>query len=94
MNLGKVIRDLREEKGMNQQELSKKSEVTQKTISYMEGGKTKINTETLRRIADGLGVPVAFLIWKATEREDIAEEKRPAYDQLRPSIDALINTFR
>ena len=51
------IRELREAKGMTQEELSSKSNVSRATIWALECGENKITTtKTLLKIAEALGV--------------------------------------
>ena len=56
------IRELREAKGITQEELSRKSGVCRATIWALECGDNKITTtETLLKIAEGLGVEMDAL---------------------------------
>lgn len=58
------IRELREQKGMTQSELSRKSGVTRATIWKLETQNNEITTTlTLSRIAKALGVPVEELFY-------------------------------
>ena len=56
------IRELREEKGITQEELSRKSGVCRATIWALECGENKITTtKTLYNIASALGVDMEAL---------------------------------
>ena len=58
------IKKVRIENGMSPEELSKISGVSRATIIGLENGKiTNTKTETLRKIADGLGVTVDVLFF-------------------------------
>ncbi len=61
--LGRVLKTLREAKGLTQEQLAKKAEVTRPYITMLEGG-TKKNPSlaTLRRIAKALKVKVGELL--------------------------------
>ena len=56
------VKEVREAKGMTQMELAEKSGVSRGTICALEGGqKMSVNTNTLVRIADALGVSMDAL---------------------------------
>lgn len=56
------VKELREAKGMTQMELAEKSGISRGTICALEGGqKMSVNTNTLIRIADALGVSMDAL---------------------------------
>lgn len=60
------VKECREEKGLSQEELAKKSGVSRTIISRLESGKTMVTTtETLIKIANALGKKVGdiFLSW-------------------------------
>jgi DNA-binding XRE family transcriptional regulator len=61
--IGGVLKRLREQKGLSQYALAKKSGVAQGYISEMEAGaKKNPGIETLRKIAKALGIPVTELL--------------------------------
>jgi transcriptional regulator with XRE-family HTH domain len=77
MQLGRRLKRLRDQRGLSQLGLAKQSRVAQGYISAIEAGtKTNPGIETLRKLAQALGVPVATLLaespmwWKAEERLD------------------------
>jgi transcriptional regulator with XRE-family HTH domain len=61
--IGRVLKRLRENKGLSQAALAKQSGVAQGYISQMEAGEKKNpGIETLKKIAKALGVPVTELL--------------------------------
>lgn len=63
MPLSEKIRVKREEKGMTQAELAKKSGLTQATISRIESGEVKqLKSDAIRALAQALGVTTDFLV--------------------------------
>lgn len=63
--LSSNVTTLREARGMNQTQLSKKAEVSQKVISNLErANELRIHptVETLSRVAEALGVPTFILL--------------------------------
>lgn len=56
------VKEVREAKGLTQMELAEKSGVSRGTICALEGGqKMSVNTNTLIRLADALGVDMEAL---------------------------------
>ena len=53
-----MIKVLRTEKGMNQEQLAEKLQVTRQAVSNWETGKTQPDIETLTRMAEVFGVSV------------------------------------
>jgi len=61
--LGTVIRKLREEQRMTQEQLARKSSVTQGYIAKLElGMKKNPSLPTIKKLARALGVPVTELL--------------------------------
>jgi len=61
--LGRMVKRLREDKGMTQVELAKKAKVTQPYLAQLEAGTRKNpSLEILKRLARALGVPVGELL--------------------------------
>jgi len=63
--IGEAIRRLREERGLSQSELAKRSRLTQATISRIESGSRRGDIETLAVLAAGLGLALWILVKKA-----------------------------
>ena len=57
-----VIKKLRKEKGLTQQELANIVGITATGVSYWESGNAVPNTETLNKLANYFGVTVNFLL--------------------------------
>jgi len=63
MALDEKVRVKREELGMTQSELAKKSGLTQATISRIESGEVRqLKSEAIKALAKALGVTTDFLI--------------------------------
>lgn len=78
--IGKRIRELREKKGISQEELGKVLERTHAAVSDIERGKTKLTVTDLLVIANYFGV---------SSNDVMREEpvKSPAFTQYRDSKD-------
>lgn len=76
MTFGENIKRIRKEKGMSQQDLGHKLGVTQQTIAQYEKIKETPKLETVRRIANALGVHISELHpdWSKFTPEDYKNE--------------------
>ena len=61
MSIGTRIIQIRNEKNLTQRELSERSGIASSYISRVENRRLEPRPKTLRRIAEGLGVPVRQL---------------------------------
>lgn len=60
-----IVKEIREELGLSQEELAKKSTVSRTTISELENGKTDVITNiTLEKIAQALNKKVPDVFFK------------------------------
>lgn len=62
MNLGKKILEYRKKKGLSQEQLGEKIEVTRQTISNWELGQTQPNPEQLKLLSKELNVSIDELL--------------------------------
>lgn len=61
--IGKMLKERREELGLTREQLAKKAKVTTAYVSMLEAGKRKNpSLPVLRRLAKELGVPVTELL--------------------------------
>ena len=70
------IKKLREEKGMTQDELAEKLNVTRQAVSNWETGKTQPDIETLTRLAEIFDVSVERIIYGSERKERIVHINR------------------
>lgn len=61
--IGRNIKKYRTEKGMTQDQLAEKLNVTRQAVSSWETGKTRPNLETLAALGDQFGITVEELIY-------------------------------
>jgi transcriptional regulator with XRE-family HTH domain len=62
MKIGKIIADLREQKGWNQSDLAENSEVSRVMIGKYERGDALPSVDAAKKIADALGVSLDYLV--------------------------------
>ena len=82
MTLGERIKAVRELRGWNQQELSRRAHVRQALISELESGKKADTTgSVLARLARTLGVSIDYLVgmYEEDEAEAIKDAKEKGF---------------
>ncbi len=73
VEVGRRIRELRQEKGLLQEELARKAGLSASALSNFEQGRRRISLEWLRKISKVLGVTVSDLIPDSRVRKPLAE---------------------
>ncbi|MFA5904984.1 MAG: helix-turn-helix transcriptional regulator [Desulfobacula sp.] len=73
LSLGEKIRLLRQEKGLSQILLEKKSGVNSKLLSKYENGKINPTADTLRKIAEGLEISADYLIFDNVPKDGLSQ---------------------
>lgn len=68
------IKRLRQDKGMNQEQLAEQLHVTRQAVSNWETGKTQPDIETLTKIAEYFDVSVEYLIYGKEPQANSGEE--------------------
>jgi|TARA_B110001469_G_C9520158_1_gene258943 transcriptional regulator with XRE-family HTH domain len=61
LNFGKIIRELRKEKNISQEELGFRSNVHRTYIGMIERGEKNISLENIEKLSKGLGVTMNVL---------------------------------
>lgn len=74
METGKLIKELRTKKGMTQEELANKTEVSARTIQRIENGEVDPRAYTLQMIAKALNVD--FSLFVDSDSDEIQEVKK------------------
>ena len=72
-SLGEKIRMLRQEQGLSQVLLEKKSGVNSKLLSKYENGRIIPTADTLRKIAQGLKTSADYLIFDNVPKEGLSQ---------------------
>lgn len=82
-NFSDILKELREEKGLNQQQLANSLEVTRQTISNYENNKRVPNKEMLEIIADFFNVDMNYL-YGQSEIKNKYKDFFSKYDNIIP----------
>jgi transcriptional regulator with XRE-family HTH domain len=69
--LGKVVRELRTDRGLTQRQLGQAADVNETWVSHIEAGRTNPAWGTVARLAAALGVSIAEIAQRA---ERVADE--------------------
>lgn len=93
MDLGTTIKSLRSQKGLKQNQLAEKCDITAAYLSQIENNLKEPNISTLKVIAGELDVPLPIIFFLSLDSSDIAPKKRKAFDLLAPSIKSMIGEF-
>lgn len=83
MDYGHRIAELREKRGMTQEELSSILDITRASLSHYEKGRRKPDFETLTKLADTFHVSVDYLLGRTNNPEMVLDE------EVRGFVDAL-----
>jgi transcriptional regulator with XRE-family HTH domain len=67
--LGEAIREARMEAVLTQEELALRAGIHEAYVSFLESGRRNPTWRTVRRISDGLGLPLSELARRAEEFE-------------------------
>lgn len=86
MEIGELIRKYREENLLGQSELSQKIGISQKALSFIEGGQTKVPQKvTLRKIGEVLGISNQEIISSLTNTKQ--QSKTDEYETTTTTSD-------
>lgn len=89
MNIGSAIKAIRKEANITQEQLSKRTGISQTSLSKIESGATP-TASNLKKICLELGVAPSIIYILATEEEDIPPTSKTKYNLLFPAIKNLI----
>lgn len=94
MNYGKMIYTLRVNRmKQRQNEFAESIGITQSYLSGIENGNKKPTTDLLEKIASHVNLPMPILFWFSITEKDVPKEKKEYFVSLKPTADALINSF-
>jgi len=70
--IGKRLKELREEKGITQEQLGKLVNLSQQTIGHYEVNRAKPDIETIEKLAEYFNVSTDYLLGRTNNRKDSA----------------------
>jgi transcriptional regulator with XRE-family HTH domain len=90
MELGTAIKTLRKQKGMGQRQLAEMCDIKVNTLSLIETNATFPQKATIRKICDALEIPTAYLLLFSMSDEDVADDKKMAFNYLNEAIKSVL----
>ena len=93
MDLGIIIKSIRKQKGLTQNEFASLCNITQTYLSQIEGNLKAPNLSTLQNISDNLKIPLPILFYLSMTEDDVQPNKREAFRIVNPSVKSLVNEF-
>lgn len=95
MKYGSRISELREQRGLKQEELATSIGVTRASLSHYEKNRRKPDFEILTKIADYFSVSVDYLIGRTSHPRGIMDQEvRDFVDQLELSDSDLLDRYK
>lgn len=92
MKIGKVIKQIRAERGLSQGDLATACDINQAYLSQIENGNKTPSGAMINNIAEQLKVPASVIYYLAIEENDVPENKRHAFNQLSSTIESLVKS--
>jgi len=89
MNIGVAIKFVRNQLGISQEELSKKTGISQTSISQIENGIKAPSKKTISKICNVLQIPEAVLYIVGIENTDFPNSRKELFNELFPQIKEL-----
>lgn len=86
IDIGRRLKEVREQRGLSQRQLAQRSGVTNGTISLIEQNKTSPSVSSLKKVLDGLPMPLSEFF--AAEAADAAPQyffEAEAFTELSPT---------
>ena len=91
MNIGHVIRTLRNERGLTQEELALAANIVTSNVSRIESGHRNPSIALLERLAETLSTPVSAIYAAA---EGLIDDKETTDDQSLSDAQSLLRHFQ
>jgi transcriptional regulator with XRE-family HTH domain len=91
---GDRIANLREKRGLTQEELSSKLGISRAALSHYETNRREPDYETLRNIANYFDITLDYLLGRTTDPRTVLDQDiREFVDSLELSDDAILDKF-
>jgi len=81
--IGATLREVRKRKGLTQEQLAEKVEVSFQQIQQYENGSSRLNTDKLQAIAFALSVPIGAFFGEGDAEASLSTEEQKLLDGFR-----------
>ncbi|WP_133490737.1 helix-turn-helix transcriptional regulator [Alcanivorax sp. 24] len=85
VTIGDRVRAIRARRGMARKELSSQSDISERYLAQIEGGKANISIMLLQRLAAAMGVPVQDILPQPEQQQVLSPPLRDLLDRLSPA---------
>lgn len=90
MNIGNAIKMCRTRRGVSQGELAVRADCSVSYLSMLENNQRDPSLSTLKKVADGLNIPIGILFFLASERDELTGmDKTLAGELARTALELL-----
>jgi XRE family transcriptional regulator, regulator of sulfur utilization len=93
MEIGAILKNLRKRKGLSQQNVADKANISRAYISQIENGETNPSIDTLESIGKVLCIPLPLISFLTLDFNSIPERKREDFLKIRPTILDLVEEY-
>ncbi|HEY5536703.1 MAG TPA: helix-turn-helix transcriptional regulator [Ignavibacteria bacterium] len=90
MDIGPTILRVRKEKGIKQKDLARGAGISPTYLSQIEKGQRIPRIDILEKISAEINVPLSILSFLSLDIDSIPEDKKYAYNQVKPLLDGLV----
>lgn len=90
MDIGPTILRVRKEKGIKQKDLARGAGISPTYLSQIEKGQRIPRLDILEKISVEINVPLSILSFLSLDIDSIPEDKKYAYNQVKPLLDGLV----
>lgn len=90
MDIGPTILRVRKEKGIKQKDLARGAGISPTYLSQIEKGLRIPRLDILEKISAEINVPLSILSFLSLDIDSIPEDKKYAYNQVKPLLDGLV----
>ena len=92
MKLGSVIKEIRSSRGIKQKFVAEKAGISAVFLSQIETNEKMPSMQTLKAIANVLDMPLALLILKGIDDNDIRPDLRDSFEAAKKTLESLITS--
>lgn len=90
MNIAIGLLKARKDKGLRQNEVSKRTGLSQTYLSQIETGGKIPSIEVIEKLCKEYDIPFPIMMWHSLTDKDVRKAKLDIYHKLKPTIDNLI----
>jgi len=91
MNISTALLKARKNSGLRQNEVAKRTKLSQTYLSQIENGGKVPSIDTIERLAKEYNIPFPIMMWHSLTENDVKKGRLDIYRKLKPTVDNLIN---